>query len=75
MRAPVCRFFYYHTGNLGLPVVLVELTSQIFSTNQRCNIVATLFRIVATLLFQHCCAIVALQILPCNVTLRWSFML
>ena len=71
MRAPVCRFFYYHTGNLGLPVVLVELTSQIFST----NIVAILFRIVATLLLQHCCAIVALQVLPCNVTLRWSFML
>ena len=51
--------------NLGLSVVLVELTSQIFSTNQRCNI-------VATLLFQHCGAIDALQILPCHVTLRWS---
>ena len=75
MRAPVCRFSTIIQENSGLPVVLVELTSQIFSTNQRCNIVATLFRIVATLLFKHCCAIVALQILPCNVTLRWSFML
>ena len=41
----------------------------IFSATQRCNIVATLFRIVTTL-FQHCNAVFpwksSLQIVPCN---------
>ena len=43
----------------------------IFSATQRCNIVATLFRIVTTL-FQHCNAVLrkesSLRIVSCNIT-------
>ena len=38
-----------------------------FSATQRCNIVATSFRMVTTL-FQYCNAV--LRIVPCNITFR-----
>ena len=46
-----------------------------FSATQRCNIVATLFRIVTTL-FQHCLAVLrkksSLRIIPCNTVMDVS---
>ena len=46
-----------------------RFATTIFSATQRCNIVATLFRIVTTL-FQHCLAVLrqksSLRIVPCN---------
>ena len=46
-----------------------RFATTIFSATQRCNIVATLFRIVTTL-FQHCLAVLrkksSLGIVPCN---------
>ena len=49
------------------------LTTTIFSATQRCIIVATLFRMAATL-FQYCNAVLrqtsSLRIVPCNITFK-----
>ena len=49
-----------------------QFATKIFIATQRCNIVATLFRIVTTL-FQHCNAVLrcksSLLIVPCNIIL------
>ena len=55
--------------------VMLHLTRRfattIFSATQRCNIIATLFRMVTTL-FQHCNAVLrqksSLRIVPCKIT-------
>ena len=53
-----------HTGRFA---------TTIFNATHPCNIVATLFRMVATL-FQHCYAVLrkksALRIVPCNIAFR-----
>ena len=49
------------------------IATTILSATQRCNIAATLFRMVTTL-FQHCNAVLpqkwSSRIVPCNITLR-----
>ena len=48
-----------------------RFATTIFSATQRCNIIATLFRMVPTL-FQHCSAVLrqksSLRIVQCNIT-------
>ena len=73
------RIFLRHDLPRNTPTssdnVMLHLTRRfattIFSATQRCNIIATLFRMVSTL-FQHCNAVLrqksSLRIVPCKIT-------
>ena len=73
------RIFLRHDLPRNTPTssdnVMLHLTRRfattIFSATQRCNIIATLFRMVTTL-FPHCNAVLrqksSLRIVPCNIT-------
>ena len=71
-----CKVLFTTTGPSALRWCYTRrFAKTIFSATQRCNIVATLFRIVTTL-FQHCNAVLpwksSLRIVPCNITFTVS---
>ena len=71
-----CKVLFTITGPSALRWCYTRrFAKTIFSATQRCNIVATLFRIV-TILFQHCNAVLpwksSLRIVPCNITFTVS---